>query len=466
MMTAGRKMEQFCATMADNLHIGVMAAHIDGTICYMNPTFAKMFGFDRAEAVGADICNYFPDSELLKVMRSRKKQVRILFQYKGVKAFISRYPVLDGKSCIGGYVETYFRDIQELQSLLARIDHLEEKASYLEKRAKATLPQAAFTFRDLVGDSEPMRKLKRQGMRFAASSQPVLITGESGTGKELIANAVHSASPRANHIFVSVNCAAIPAELMEAELFGYEGGAFTGARKHGHIGKFELADGGTIFLDEIAEMPLNVQAKLLRVLENREIQKIGGNEKIFSDFRVVAATNKNLRKMVREGKFREDLYHRLSVLHLHSPALRERFEDLPHLIQNILRQISIQEHCAMPYVDNNILNILKRYNFPGNIRELKNILIYTYFSSEGKWDVITDKNLPHHLFDTEKYTYNMKNIGDFRIKRNNFIKMTIENALLKCNGNKSMTARELGISRNELYKKIKKFNINHVERTW
>jgi len=454
MLNAKRKMQQFCETIADSLQIGIMAAHTDGIICYMNATFARMFGFDRVKAVGDTIRNYFPEAELLNVINSREKQVRVLFRFNGIEAFISRYPVFDGGVCIGGYVEAYFRDIQELQALLSRIDSLERKARYFERRAQAGLPGATFTFNDLVGISEPMRRLKKQGIRFANSDQPVLITGESGTGKELIANALHAASPRAQQIFVTVNCAAIPEELMEAELFGYEEGAFTGARRGGRIGKFELADRGTIFLDEIAEMPLNMQAKLLRILENREIQKIGGNEKINSDFRVIAATNKDLAQLLREGRFREDLYYRLNVLHLHSPPLRERFDDLPLLLAELLRQIATQEHGPVPEIDKAILPLLTRYHWPGNVRELKNVLIYTRFSMKEGEQVITARNLPPHLLETNGRAEDGER-EDLKTQYRKFIYSAIERALVRCNGNKARTARELGISRNELYKKMK-----------
>ena len=458
MKSAAEKMRQFCHNIADSLHIGIMASHVDGTICYMNETFATMFGFERSAAVGDHICNYFPESELLNVISSQKQQLRVLFEFKGNKAFISRYPVFDGTACIGGYVEAYIRDIQDLSPLLSRIQDLEQKTKYLKKRVKATQPRAAFSFDSLVGDSEAMRRLKKQGMRFANSNQPILITGESGTGKELIANALHSASPRAPHAFVSVNCAAIPSELMEAELFGYAEGSFTGASKRGRIGKFELADGGTIFLDEVAEIPMNMQAKLLRILESHEIQKVGSNEKIHSNFRVLAATNKDLRQMAHKGTFRMDLYHRLSVLHLHAPPLRERLDDLVLLVPDLLDQIARQEHCLVPNIDNAIFPILRKYYWPGNIRELKNILIYTHFSQEKEWNNITPNSLPPHLFEVGT---DEVHVGiSLKEQCRNYMRTVIEKTLIRCKGNKTLTARELNLSRNELYKKIKEMGID------
>ncbi|MGE9984726.1 sigma-54 interaction domain-containing protein [Desulfovibrio sp. SGI.169] len=458
MNNAEKKMIQFCDNILDYLHIGIMASHIDGTICYMNEIFATMFGFNRRIAIGDHICNYFPGSELLNVMKSRKQQVRVLFKFKGKEAFISRYPVFDGAACVGGYVEAYFRDIHDLSPLLARIQTLEQKAEYFERRAKATQPKAVFSFNSLVGDSEAIRRLKKQGTRFANSNQPILITGESGTGKELIANALHAASPRAHNAFICVNCAAIPSELMEAELFGYAEGSFTGASKKGRIGKFELADGGTIFLDEVAEIPMNMQAKLLRILESHEIQKIGSNRKVHSDFRVLAATNKDLRQMAHEGVFRMDLYHRLSVLQLHTPPLRERLDDLDLLVPELLKQIAQQEHCPMPDIDSAIFPVLRKYYWPGNVRELKNILIYTCFSQENGWGHVTPCSLPSHLFDVGMDGAHVE--GSLKEQCRHYMRMVIERTLVRCKGNKTLTARELKLSRNELYKKIKEMGID------
>lgn len=452
-------MERFCSNLADNLRIGIMAAHIDGTICYMNNTFARMFGFDSTQAVGKDICRFFPNSALLDVMAAKKTETRVLFQYKGVSAFISRYPVLDGDTCVGGYVEAYFRDVTELHGLLQKVVALEERALYYENRANAVLPHAVFSLDDLVGASKAIEGLKQTCLRFANSTQPVLITGESGTGKELVANALHAASPRAGNIFVSVNCAAMPLELIEAELFGYKSGAFTGARAAGHIGKFELADGGSIFLDEIGELPLRVQAKLLRVLENHEIQKLGDTKRVYSNFRVIAATNRDLRVLVQQRRFRQDLYHRLSVLHVHIPPLRERVDDLPRLVPALLEQIARQEHTATRQVDPGIYPLLAKYAWPGNVRELKNVLVYAHLASTDGSNTITDRELPRTIFNLYKTANKVTKTGWLKSQRNDFVRLTIEDALERCHGNKSRAAQELGISRNELYKKIRQLNI-------
>ena len=284
------------------------------------------------------------------------------------------------------------------------------------------------------------------------------MTGESGTGKELVAHALHAASPRSDEVFVRVNCAALPAELMESELFGYEEGAFTGSRKGGQIGKFELADGGTIFLDEIGELPLIMQAKLLRVLERGEIQKIGRNEAIFSDFRLISATNLNLSDMLQQGRFRADLYHRLNILHLHIPALREHTTDIPVLTAYLLRQLERTTPQRGISVDEKAFEVLRRYDWPGNVRELKNVLTFALYSMEAGCTVIGARHLPPNLIekslqlaDRSKATLHDTQMWSMR--------EAISAALIRNNGNKSRTARELGISRTELYKKLKKFSL-------
>ncbi len=452
-----KKMEEFCEHISDALQIGLMATHVDGEVCYINDTFAGMFNIDKKNAIGTNICQYFPGSELLNVIKYKKKELRVSFMYNGVEAFISRFPIFDGEECIGGYIEAYFRDMAELQSLLSRIAQLESKANYMEKRAKAGFPKSIFTFDDIVGESESIRNLKLQGLRFAKSYSPVRITGEAGTGKELLAHSIHSASPRAEQAFITVNCAAIPPELLEAELFGYTEGSFTGARRGGSIGKFELADNGTIFLDEIADVPLPMQAKLLRVLENHEIQKIGDSKPVISDFRVVAATNKNLADLVKNGKFRSDLYHRLEVLHLHSPALRDRLEDLPYLVADLLRKISLQEHCSVPKVEDDVYMYLRQYNWPGNVRELKNVLISSRLALDDS-NTIRKESLPSTLFSHCPLLHD-KGPSTLRAACDECMRQTIKRALSRNFGNKVKTANELNISRNELYKKMKKLQI-------
>jgi len=250
------------------------------------------------------------------------------------------------------------------------------------------------TFDTIIGRSQPMEQLCRLGRRFARTQEPILITGESGTGKELLAQALHCASQRASRPFISVNCAALPHDLIESELFGYETGSFTGARSGGMKGKFEQADTGTIFLDEIGELPLPLQAKLLRVLESGEIQKIGHKGLLRCDFRLLGATNRNLPQMVRDGLFREDLYHRLSVFELLIPPLRERGDDIFLLARYYLEQYVGGERGHNIRLDEELCRVFREYPWHGNIRELKNTLVYAIYSLGEDQDVLGIPHLP------------------------------------------------------------------------
>lgn len=290
----------------DMANIGILVTDRSGNIKYLNRVYAEMFEMGIETALTRNINDYFPNSKLMMVMATGLPDKAIKFSFRGRDALINRYPIWEDGEVVGGLLEVYFRDIQVLKDLMLHMNILEKKIQYYKRKTQG-LPGARYTFEDVIGESECIRNFKALGRRFARTTRPVLLLGESGTGKELAAHAVHSASPRAKEVFISVNCAAIPKDLLEAELFGFEEGTFTGAKAGGKVGKFELADKGTIFLDEIGELPMEMQAKLLRVIENGEIQKIGASSYSSSDFRLIAATNKDLPAAVQAGTFREDL---------------------------------------------------------------------------------------------------------------------------------------------------------------
>ena len=285
----------------------------------------------------------------------------------------------------------------------------------------------------------------------------MLILGESGTGKEMFAQAIHRASYRKSKAFVPINCAAIPKELLESELFGYEGGAFTGARKEGKPGKFELANGGTIFLDEIGSMPLEMQAKLLRVLEERKFERVGGNNKIQLDARIIAATNENIEEAVKKGQFREDLYYRLNVITLDIPPLRERIDDIPILCEELLDYLAKELECQRKTIDNKTLKILKDYDWPGNVRELRNVLERGMNFSHG--NIILPKHLPERVSTNLKPSVDYDEIYPLDEIVAQAEKEAIINALNKTKGNKTKAAKKLGIHRTALYKKIEKYDL-------
>jgi transcriptional regulator with PAS, ATPase and Fis domain len=315
------------------------------------------------------------------------------------------------------------------------------------------------SFKKIIGTSFKLRKQLTFAVKVASIESPVLILGESGTGKELLAQAIHDAGSRKNKPFISINCAAIPDNLLESELFGYEEGAFTGAKKGGKIGKFQQADGGTLFLDEIGDMPLPMQTKLLRFLQEKEINRVGGTKSIKVDIRLISATNKSLTNMVEDKSFREDLFYRINVFTINLPPLRERKIDILNLIENFKniyealykKQVEFSPEC---------IRFLLNYHWPGNIRELKNVIEHLIVMSN---DIVTIKKLPEYLKITNKET-NQELIVENQIqplvsKVKDAEKRAFLDALSETNNNRSEAMRILGISRRTFYKKLKEFNL-------
>ncbi len=304
-----------------------------------------------------------------------------------------------------------------------------------------------------IGQSEVVRRLKAEVERVAKTNSRVLITGESGTGKELIARLIHESSPRSRQSFVEVNCAAIPQELIESELFGHEKGSFTGAHER-KKGKFELADRGTLFLDEIGDMSLLTQAKVLRVIETQEFQRVGGSKNIKTDVRIIAATNKDLEKEVKEGNFREDLYYRLNVIPIHIPPLRERKEDIPVLVEYFLKTISAEYGRPPKTIKEDALEVMMQYDWPGNVRELKNAVERLVIMCPS--DVISSRDIALFRKDASDDYFSYKTLREAReaFERDFILKKLKEN-----NWNISKTAEMLNIERSNLYRKIKSYGI-------
>ncbi len=310
----------------------------------------------------------------------------------------------------------------------------------------------------LIGQSFKMQEIYKIIGRVVDTNVTVLIQGESGTGKELVARAIHNNSNRQNHPFIKINCAAIPENLLETELFGYEKGAFTGAGTR-KLGKFEIANEGTIFLDEIGEMKPSIQAKILRVLQDREYERVGGNETKKVDVRVVAATNQDLRKEVEEGSFREDLFYRLNVVSIHMPPLRERTEDIPELIACIIEKSNSKWNKKVQGVSKEAMQLLLKHSWPGNVRELQNVCKRMVLMATGQ--VITVEDLPFNLQAEEKGMDLDAYHGRTSLKEilEDVERQIILRALRENNWNRTLTASQLNISRRTLYDKIKQFGL-------
>ena len=323
-----------------------------------------------------------------------------------------------------------------------------------------------YSFENIIGKSSEIKRVIEECKKISNSNSNLLITGESGTGKEFFARAIHNSSLRKDYPFIPVNCGAIPRDLIESELFGYECGAFTGASKQGQIGKFELANGGTIFLDEIGEMPLNMQVSLLRVLQDKCVTRIGSKKCNRVDVRIIAATNKDLRKAVQDGKFRKDLYYRLNAFNIHLPPLKERIGDIPIFLDFLLKKKSLELNKPIPNMSQNLFQKVISYCWPGNIRELENFVenfvaldgISTYDINFDECHCMTHDNLGNKI-SFEKDTRKIERVEEEILPLIELEKREIKKALKLYEGNMTRVATALGISRNALYNKIKRYEI-------
>jgi len=369
---------------------------------------------------------------------------------------VQRIPIKKDGEVIAVFGQVMFKDVKDVTKLANKLSLLESKVKLYEEEL-INLRSTRYTFDSIIGHSRVIANLKKEALNAAANQFPVLITGDSGTGKELFAQAIHHASPRKLYPFVRINCSAIPRDLLESELFGYEKGAFTGAKREGKPGKFEIANHGTVFLDEIGDLPLEMQPKLLRVVEEKEFERVGGTRMIRSDFRVIAATNQNLEEMLPDGRFRKDLFYRLNVIPLHIPPLRERRDDIIPLARHFLKQMAQEAALSEIIMYKDAGKAIRRYDWPGNVRELLNILERTLSSIES--DTIRLGDLPFYLHRTQKNAprHDQTSIKEVQARAE---KEAIRYALEETNYNKAQAAKKLRIHRTLLYKKMKKYNIS------
>jgi transcriptional regulator with PAS, ATPase and Fis domain len=351
--------------------------------------------------------------------------------------------------------QVMFKDVKDVRKLAAELSLLESKVKLYEEEL-INLRSTRYTLDSIIGKSESIKSLKNEALRAASNQYPVLISGESGTGKELFAQAVHHAGTRNLYPFVRINCAAIPRDLLESELFGYETGAFTGAKSGGKPGKIELAHQGTLFLDEIGDLPLEMQPKLLRVIEDNEFERVGGTRIIRSDFRVIAATNRDLEKMLTDGRFRKDLFYRLNVIPIHILPLRERKTDIIPIAAYLLGQLAQEANIPPIDLGREAEKALKNYEWLGNVRELSNVLERTMAALEG--NTIHLQDLPFYLHRSRKIKIENKrtSLKDVQARTE---KEAIRYALNETKNNKAKAAKILGIHRTLLYKKMKKYDL-------
>jgi len=437
----------------ESAHEGIVAFDRNGYVKHCNSRAAVLLGATSEELQGSHITRYMKGANALSVLKTGKaytENEEVYKSYRGTLHFIvSATP--------------WFRD-GEIDGVVVSLRDLEEAQKLAYSMSTKSLK---YTFDDIIGESAQIEKLKSQALSIARGGSTVLITGESGTGKEMFARAIHYSGPRAAAPFVAVNCGAIPENLLESELFGYEKGAFTGADTKGKPGKFENAHEGTIFLDEIGDMPLHLQVKILHVIQNMRFERVGGNRTVIVDVRVIAATNRDLEALIKEGKFREDLYYRLSVIPLYAPPLREHPDDIELLLSHFLRKYNSFMNRNIAGYSDEARELLREYAWPGNVRELENAVEYGVNMCQG--DLIDVGEIPARIRESTSEYEGRENDdimaatggGNVPLSMKTQVRMfeaeIIRNKLKEYGDSRSVReelAKELGISRATLYRRL------------
>jgi transcriptional regulator with PAS, ATPase and Fis domain len=464
-----------------NASEGMLLVDRSGRVVWINDQYRRFLpalGFTREEDfVGQPVSAVVQNTLMHQVLATGKPILIDLLTNKAGTFVVSRYPLRDDAGRVIGALGVVLFDQPQsnLQPLMAKFALMQREldeardALAVQRRSNAGLRQAKHSFASFVGSSAVVSDLKRQARRAAQSSSPVLLLGETGTGKELLAHAIHAASPRARGPLVSINIAAVPETLLEAEFFGVAPGAYTGADRKGRVGKFKLADGGTLFLDEIGDMPLGLQAKLLRALQENEFEALGSNRLEHFDARVIAATSRDLVQLVREGRFREDLYYRLNVLPLRVPPLRDRASDIPAVLEVMTEELALRNGLPHPEFTPQALALLCAQHWRGNVRELRNVIEQLLLRGEGA--VIDDEaaavvlqasglahiEAPHAVSASERAVGVADQQALLRPLNQQVRELeaqAIQAALRATSGNKVAAAKLLDMSRAKLYQRL------------
>ena len=446
--------ENILNTIFNTVNECVVVVDENGIITMMSNGYKEFINCENPE--GKHVTEVIENTKLHIVARTGEKEFGEIQEANGHKMVSMRVPIKKNGKIVGAIGKVMFKDLSNFKMLNNKLSDLEKNVEYC-KNELGTDQKAIYTFNNIIGDSAESLEVMNLARRVAKIDSNVLITGESGTGKELFAHSIHNASRRCLKPFVKINCGAIPAELFESEMFGYEEGAFTGAKRSGKKGKFEHANGGTILLDEIGDMPMNMQVKLLRVIQEKELVRVGGNDVIKVDIRVIASTNKSLEQLIKDGKFREDLYYRLDVMHLKLPSLRERIEDIEELSNELRIKICKKYNIYSEDISREAIDYLKSYSWPGNIRQLENVIERAINLLDSDISIMP-KHLPEKITKSKIKKYSLEN---------NYLKdvvETIEKDLIvecmkKTGGNKKEAAKKLGLSRAGLYKKLNRYNL-------
>nr|WP_243153428.1 sigma 54-interacting transcriptional regulator [Senegalia massiliensis] len=445
--------------------VGVAITDADGRYIFVNKSWEDMIGYKFEYVKGKFVRDIIKDSKADKVLKTGKfiKGHPIVLKNNGnMKAFSQYTPIFKNNKIIAVFIQVIMMGMEEALLFSDQVNKMSSKLKYYKNELR-NVRGSKYTIDNIIGKSDKIEEMKRQIYLAARTKSTVLIEGETGTGKELVAHSIHDLSDRSSEDFIKVNCAAIPKELLESEFFGYEEGSFTGAKRGGNIGKFELANKGTLFLDEINLLDMTLQPKLLRALQEKEIERVGGKDSISIDIRVVVAANKSLEKLVKKKLFREDLFYRLNVIKISIPPLRKRLEDIDLIFDDILSNLNFELSMNITKVDPEIYTNLKKYDWPGNVRELQNVIeraMNISYGKELKWEHFEGYFKNKRNFKGKLNTTNMliqdKNIDEIK---NELEKNIIISALNMNHNNKTKTAEFLGVSRTTLYNKIIKFDI-------
>ena len=434
----------------DSLYDGILIIDKEGIVRYINPAYTRITKVEEKNIIGRYLSEVRPGSRLTNVVKNEKMELGAHRKMGEVEYLVNMVPIYENGKVIGGI--SLLNELVDIYKLTEKLNLSKIIIQNLKEHVK-TLGNGKYSFDDIIAVDEKSVEVKDFAKRIALADSNVLITGESGTGKELYASAIHNLSPRKDFPFIPVNCASFEKNLIESELFGYEEGAFTGAKKNGKTGLFQLAQGGTLFLDEIGELEYGLQGKLLRVLQEKSVRKIGGSKEIPIDVRLICATNKNLEKMIQDNTFRRDLYYRIAIMPLSILPLREKKNDIKSIAEKFLLDLSIKYKKEVK-LNENALKVLKEYDWPGNIRELKNIIEFTFNMVEG--NEIKAEHLPIAIKKNLKENDNISPLSEVvREAEKSYLKKVIEIYGDSVEGKKK-AAKALEISLATLYNKLEK----------
>jgi len=442
--------------IADLSMDGIIIIGKDENVVYINPTYCSYLHRLREDIIGKHVHEVIKNSQLPRILQTGEEELNVIHplldtqEFRGVRlVYVNRRPVYGDREIVGAIA--YVKFLDTTQEVYSAYSIMSERVEYYKKEFKK-YSSDVYDFNKIIGNTPKFNAIKKTVQKVSSSDFTVLLMGETGTGKDVIANALHFLSSRAHQPFVKINCAALPENLIESELFGYADGAFTGARKGGKPGKFEVANEGTLFLDEIGELPLNMQAKLLRVLQEGEIERVGETKRLKVDVRIVAASNQDLEQKVQSKEFRSDLFYRLNVVPIIMPPLRERKEDIPALIDFFIRELNKKNNTEITLSEDAIA-LISDMDLPGNIRELKNIIDRCY--------ILCEKNIinAHEVAGIMNYIQTNDSKGRLSDSLGSSERSMITEILTECNFNITKASENLGIHRMTLYRKMKKHGI-------